>query len=284
MTSPWPHRPVHELPPPPSGLRDVRRAAGRRRRRTAVLSSAATAMTVLAAFLLLQVGAGDGGRDSLRVTDNTPAAPSLASHSPLAPQAVVKPATGRGPQPVATAQSARPAAVTSPRAGGPPPSVGHAGPYRAPDLVRTYIARPTPNGVTVCSGSSSATGSDVQYTVNWCEGGSVASTAGGHDLVGEACRDSSADAQLTYQQTREIVLTVENAEGRVVWTSTQGRPAHADAHRLTVAREHCWAWTAAWTDVDTRGRTLPSGAYTLVVAHLAQELASAPETRIAFSL
>jgi len=136
----------------------------------------------------------------------------------------------------------------------------------------------------VCSGQSTTGDGGLQSTVSWCESATVTATSRGHDLVGSFCRDGSADATLTFATQQEVELVVRRADGTVVWRWSAG---HADAHAphtLAVARDHCWDWTAPWTDVDAQGRALPSGSYELDVTSRADELRTARVATASFTI
>jgi hypothetical protein len=283
MTTGLPAREFYELAPPEGGSLAVRREAARRRRRQVVVTSGATVVALVGTVLLLQAG-GSTGHDSLQITDR-PTPVSSAS-----PQVI---ASGV-PHPGSTA-AARPGGSGAPVLAGAPQASSSGRPetrpsavpalYRTPDLVRTYRDRQAPTALTLCSGSSSTTGDgDLQSTVSWCESAVVRPTDRGHDLTGEFCRDDSSDASLTFARQQEVELLVRREDGTVVWRWSLGRSNDASAHSLVVEREHCWSWTAPWTDVDSSGRPLPEGTYELVATSRADELRTAPVARAAFSI
>jgi len=281
VTTGLPEREFHELAPPEGGALAVRREAGRRRRRRAVLTSAGTAVGLLAGVLLLQ-GSGQPGRESLRVTDLPTSDPSASPASLASPEPSAGTTRAAGPGSSAAPQAGQPvpSATADPRHPSTPATV----PYRSPELVREYRDRAVTGTVSVCSGSSSTTGDGgLQSTVNWCQSAVAAPTARGHDLVGELCRDGSSDATLTFPRQQEVELLVRRADGTVVWRWSTGHSDAPDGHTLGVARDHCWSWTAPWTDVDDDGRPLPEGTYQLVVRSRADELRGAPEATVTFT-
>jgi len=235
-----------------------------------------SALVLFGGVALAQQG-GPHPTDTLRVSDD----PSRALTPTAAPST---PAPGATPSPGGAAPSASPSSAPEPVATtspSPAPRGPRVGVYRTPDLTRAYVDRTKPGGLTVCP-SSSSDGSSV--AVDWCESAVARPTSRGHDLVAEVCRDASADGQLSFGSTHEVELRVQDAGGRTVWTWSAGHLDEKYPHVLAVQRNHCWDWTAPWTDVDARGVLLPQGTYQLVVAPLARELSAAPEAMASFTV
>lgn len=282
MTAGLPTREFVQLAPPEGGSLAVRREARRRQRRRAVVTSGGAAVVVISSVLLLQ--GGRTAHDSLQVTDNpttsTSASPQTSS-SP-APRSTSSPVPGSG-------ASVAPGAVGSPASqpSATPQTEESAVPagYRTPDLARAYSDRTTFGAVSFCTGSASGSGQDnLQSTVDWCPKAVVTDTVRGHDLDGQVCRDGSSDARLTFARQQEVELTVRRSDGTVVWRWSAGHADASSPHTLDVAKDHCWDWTAPWTDVDAQGRVLPSGSYELEVTSRADELRTAPVATASFTL
>jgi hypothetical protein len=288
MSPDLPRRPFTELTPPPGGFAVARRAATRRRRAKAAVASTSVAGAAVAVLALLGSSSLPGD-DSLRVTSPggsaSPAASAVETSSPApaasgapetTPSAPLKPSPGDTaggqpqPDPAATAGDG-----TDAQAAG----------YRTPELQRSYVSRVTPTSTTVCGGGEQGnTDPTLQYTVNWCTSAAVTPAKAGHDLTSQICRDSSSDATLTYPGSREVDFVVLRSDGKVVWRWSTDHPDAGVGHQLAVAREHCWVWTAHWTDVDGEGRALPRGSYTLVARSGADELQGKPEERASFTI
>ncbi|MDX6225268.1 MAG: hypothetical protein QOE64_1644 [Frankiales bacterium] len=279
-----PRRPFTELSPPDGGFAEARRA-GRRRRRLKATAASTTGAGAVAVVLAIIGSSSLGGQDSLRVTghpDGATPAPS-ASASDVPSRAPVPGATNdsaSGQQPGATSSpnaAAGPEATAEPAATtGPGPAVDG---YRTPDLVRNYFARPAPlgSGTSFCQGASSDVGDNTHSTVNWCHSAIVKKTAHGHELTDELCRDGTSGSKLVFSTSREVELLVMRGT-EVVWRWSADHPADHQPHELVAETDHCWQWTASWTDVDARGRPLPAGDYRLRVISQASEKQTQPET------
>lgn len=283
MTTGLPAREFHQLAAPEGGALAVRREARRRQRRRAVLVSGCTAVVVAATGLLLHAG-GPSRRDSLQVADDpttsASSSPQPAASGAARPSASATPGPSGSAAPVVTGGPAE-RASTQPQADQPAGVTA----YRTPDLTRAYSDRSSFGSVSFCTGSASGSQqSGVQATVSWCPSATVTGTARGHDLVGTVCRDGSSAATLSFATQQEVELTVQRADGTVVWRWSTGHGDAADQHVLAVEADHCWSWTAPWTDVDARGRALSGGSYELVVSSRADELRTAPVATVGFTL
>ena len=295
MTEPLPQRPFTALPPPPDGmaqaLRDGRRL--RLRRRLAGAGAAALSVAVVAGATIVLSGSSTGASDTL-----VPAAPPSASTTP-SPGGPEQEASSR-PSPAAAPSAspdggdrasqapAPPTAGESPAPGqepAPEPAARPAGtPYRTPDLVRAYRrpARSSGSG-RICSGGSGDTGGALETGL--CRAAYAPATSRGHDLVFEACADSTGPATLHYDRALEAELVVRDApSGRTVWRWSAGHSDLDDPHVLQVEQDGCWTWTALWTDVDAGGVPLEPGRYELVATGRARELVGYPAEVAAFTV
>lgn len=284
MSDELPRRPFTELAPPPDGFSAVRASAVSRRRAKSAVTGAG-ALSVLGLVLAL-VASSNARDDSLRVTnggpdDSTSAAPQPTSSA--VPSVSERPAT---PAPAGSpgAIDASSGGAGSDPAATEPPGTAPAD-YRTPEVTREYVSRASATGTTVCSGTANgSTDPTLYYTVSWCHSAAVSTAPGGHDLTQQICRDSSSDATLSFDGSRELDLLVQRADGKVVWRWSVDHRDTSSAHTLAVEREHCWVWTVHWTDVDQRGAALPRGSYTLVVTTSASELASKPREQVDFTI
>jgi hypothetical protein len=287
-----PRRPFTELCAPQGGFADARRVATRRRRAKAAAASTAGAAAV-AVVLALSGSSSLSSQDKLRVTtpggSDFPAPTASEAASPGSAPASQQPSPENTPAP-----GSSPGAPGSSGSGGQdessaPQPVGSPVPggdsYVTPDLVRDYSARHVPlgSGTSFCAGTTTNDDSGTHSTVNWCHSAQVGKTAAGHDLVDELCRDGSSGNTLSFDTSREVDLLVLRGS-TVVWRWSTDHPAVHQPHQLAVEADHCWRWTAHWTDVDANGKRLPGGDYVLRVVSEAPEMTANPVTQTPFSL
>jgi hypothetical protein len=279
-----PRRPFTELSPPPSGgAHAVRRGRRLRRRRNLAGAGAAVGSLVAMAVsaLLIQAHA-DSASDVLIPARPSPGRTATAVSRPataprLAPTpGVPLPATAPGPLAATSGATAGGSAQgTAPRAvgsGNAHPTARPAKPsYRTPDLVRRYTPPPAAPGARLCGDAVSGTGTTVQRAPDWCTAAIATKTSSGHQLSIEVCSDSAGGGPLHFDRRREAELVVRDSSG-VLWRWSVGHPDGPSVHALNTEPNACWTWTAAWTDVDSSGKRLDPGRYTLEVASQAREL------------
>jgi hypothetical protein len=299
MIDDLPVRPFTALAPPPAGaVVAVRAGRSIRRRRRLTGAGAAAASVVLVAGVVAASGGGSTHAEDQLVPAHNPKAAS-ASPEPAA----VRRRGGAGAPTAGPAPAARADALPGTLAGAPPaagtsdsgkntgsgqaPQRG----YRTPPLRRTYLPAPpqsAPNtqqgpGGRICSVAYDDSGRGGAVTTDWCLTPHVTSTAHGHDLTIEVCRDSTGPGQLTFSRQSEVDLAVL-AGSKTVWRWSVGQPDAAQPHSLQTAADSCWSWTAPWTDVNAAGRALPRGSYTLAVTSAAGELQALHAQTTAFSI
>jgi hypothetical protein len=295
MTDQLPNRGFTPLPPPPGGAAAaVRGGRGiRRKRRLAGAGAAAASVALLAGVLVATGSGGPHASDVLVPAD--PGVPTVSAETqPGSDDATQGSLVAPGARPSPTA-AARPSPKDAPR-----PGPDRASPaatrqpttsgYRTPNLVRRYHAAPAPTGGPsgrICGGSSSGdTNGGFEQGYGFCVDAYAVSTARGHDLILEVCRDSTGPGSLRFARELEAELVVHDVldKDRSVWRWSSGHSNAEDVHGLKVETSACWTWTAAWTNVDARGRELEPGRYEVAVKSTADQLRGMPEQRASFQI
>ncbi|MDT7572739.1 MAG: hypothetical protein QOE05_2913 [Actinomycetota bacterium] len=295
MTDHLPGRRFTPLPPPPAGAATaVRDGRGiRRRRRLAGAGAAAASVVLVAGVALAASGASTHAKDELVPAD--PDVPSLSIETPpdsddrTADALTVS--TAR-PSPTAAARPSPSSAAGTRPAGPSPAATRHAttSGYRTPTLIRRYRAAATPTGGPsgrICSGGGEGdTNGNLSNGYGFCVAGYAVTTARGHDLILEVCRDSTGPGSLRFPRELEADLVVHDTSDRdrAVWRWSTGHPNDEDVHVLKLETSACWTWTAPWTDVDARGRQLDPGSYAVAVSSPADQLRGIAEQRAAFRI
>jgi hypothetical protein len=94
----------------------------------------------------------------------------------------------------------------------------------------------------------------------------------GTDLYGTVCSVDPNVVQLHFTTTRELDFAVVDDTGVPRWRWSREHPATTDEHTLQLDTGECWEWSTLWRDVDSNGRRLATGYYTLRVTSSVQEL------------
>lgn len=278
MTEDLPRRPYQQLPPPAGGLESVvlggRRL--RRRRQALVLSGVAGAAVLAITVAVAGAGASPATTDRLITGQTASPTPSVrVSGRPL----TTPPPRGGAPSALTTASPASTGAASStPEPGTATSALPEGNSYRTPPMRRTYEPA-DPWGARICT-PDEANGST---RAGWCLDGTVVRTSQGHDLGLSLCRDQTGPATLSFSEAQEVELVVRR-EGEEVWRWSAGRDTRGAGHALAVEAGACWHWTVAWTDVDSSGRELTGGSYSLTVVSLARELSGFPDETTPFAI
>jgi hypothetical protein len=197
-----------------------------------------------------------------------------------------RPSPSPAARPSPSNQTTTPAGNATPAATRPATTSG----YRTPDLVRRYHPAPAqtggPSGRICGGGGEGDTNGNLNNGYGFCVDGYAAVTPRGHDLILEVCRDSTGPGSLRFPRELEAELVVHDTldKDRIVWRWSTGHGNDEDVHVLKLETSACWTWTAAWTDVDARGRALEPGRYEVAVTSSADQLHGMPEQRAAFQI
>jgi hypothetical protein len=254
--------------PSQEGVRDVmRRARARRRRRTLVTTGGFAAVAAITGLLIGAAGTGTGA-DRLTVV---PAGPDHGSAQP-APRS-----TG----PTAHAQPSSPSSVGQPGSGPVlPGSSGGNGNGSAPDNTfpqPTPSDSPTPYAPTKRhSANAPITRTVVGYNIKcdatydvqgWCElytGPTQARRKHTVTLSMQLCRPSVVgDGTVTFDDTRQIDMQLEDSNGTPVWHAGQGIKYKNQRFALVVKAGTCVQWKSSWDTISATGFYAPPGDYTV---------------------
>jgi hypothetical protein len=103
----------------------------------------------------------------------------------------------------------------------------------------------------------------------------------GRRFEADVCNVDTTATELRFPTSAEVDFTVRSPTGAVLWRWSQWHPRRPDPHSLVVQPSACEYWSFRWSEVDSRGRRLPAGSYSLTVSFGAAGLE--PETT-SFSL
>lgn len=253
--------------PPPDGLQLAMAAARRRRWRVASLTTTAGASLVVVVPLLM-----GGGGQSVLVPEPDPQQPAVTvSHSP-AQRAVPN---------VATSHVVAPAA---PKPGAHPPvtqavTVGHSA-TGTTVAARPYAAGPiTREDNVYASFGTICFRADGSKPTGLCT--AVRSNRDGQPGIvfqADLCNVDATPAAVRFPTSREVDFVVRSSKSGEVWRWSHWHAAKPTPHSLTIEPSACDHWTFRWTEVDTDGRRLPAGDYTLGVTYGAAGLDAANTT------
>jgi hypothetical protein len=293
-----PQGPYVGAPPPSDGLAQVRQEALRRRRRRLAGVVAGGTGAAVAAVVGFVLASGGGDLAVLR-----PAPPAGAPSPGPAPASHLRNAPDQKPQsPVHRRHNRRIVAggdsTTTRSSGTDGAGTGTAArtgsgsayaPGRDTPAITLQRYRSTntsdalPKEATLCSESAYSDGNSNLHTeYGWCFTAVAKAAPAGERLTLQLCRDHTGGGTLSYPTSREVDLAVQR-NGKTVWSWAPGHPGHPDRHTLTAPRDGCWNWSLVWPHVDTAGKTVRHGTYTLVATTAATELQAEPSSTARFS-
>lgn len=274
--------------PPSDGLQRAFADARGRRLRKAGLSTS----TVATGLAVLALVAGGQGTQSL-VQQPSPQQPAVSRLLPEEHDALPsapRPNQGQSVQDFGTAAQHRgtaagpaaPVAGTSPagtRPVGkrPAPSTSARPPYRAGAITR-YENNPVP------SDTSCAVPSTVKDATGLCTTAYLTGGANRFSMTGSICSNSTSLTLLHYRGTNEVDVRLTSKSGAEVWRWSRWHPDDTVPHTYGLEARTCTDWTLDWTGVDSQGRRLPKGEYTLQVVFLAKELTTQRVASYPFTL
>lgn len=241
--------------PTEAGARDVRRRARRRRRRQVALAAAAVAAIAVSGSLLALPGVGSGA-DRLSVVPASPSPRAAASHAPQASPSGRPSAPPQG-QPQAKHDGGAPATSATffngPAPQDSPTPTAPARRHSAPSpITRTTVAF-----TSQCDATNDLAG--------WCQvysGPASARRKHPVTLSTELCRlPVAGDGQITFADTREVLLEVDTNTGTPAWRAGQGVKNRQHEHTVTVRGGTCLRWAATWDTIGADGFYAPPGDY-----------------------
>lgn len=276
--------------PPVDGLRQALADARSRRLRTAGLSSA-TAGTALVAVLAML---GGTGTQSL-VQQPAPEQPAVTQLVPVPAEdqgtTQNRAGTVSGSTQRTTSSRTRPSVTQvlardttdriQPR-GLAGPGTRSTKPYAAGAVVRNDNGVYLPQDPS-CNVTGKAEDATTLCPAAYVYGPSTPPSAP-YQLYGEVCSTRTGTTTLHYAARNEVDLTVVSKAGTVVWRWSQWHPDGGSPHTIGVVTGGCSSWTYDWTAVDSTGRALPKGDYSLRVTFLATELGGRPPSSHPFTI
>ena len=243
--------------PTEAGARDVRRRARRRRRRQVALAAAAVAAIAVSGSLLALPGVGRGA-DRLSVVPASPSPRAAASHTPhTSPSGPLSaPPQGQSTGKRDGAPPATPASVFN----GPAPEDSPT--PTAP--VRRHSAPAPITRTTVAFTSQCDATNDL---AGWCQvysGPASARRKHPVSLSMQLCRlPVAGDRQVTFSDTREVLLELYTTAGTTSWQAGQGTKNSQHEHTVTVRGGTCLRWAATWDTIGRDGFYAPPGDYSI---------------------